>query len=183
MNELLEESKKAIKEAEQKVAMIKLLENYITKKIETLYIFKDMVNIRLEAMTLLEATTYLKNIKTIKTAFFRGRGVRPFTKEETQDNKFYTKTTLPYAMELQVYNTKEDVKLFGFIKLENGTLVKVTIPVTDYTKKITQFKHSGSTSRSKITGMIILHIPEPFNDYVNWSGIHKVEFYSTKLGY
>jgi hypothetical protein len=179
MKTILERSVEEITEAQAKLSMLLKVQALIKKKIDRLFMFQGSVNITLEPMTLAEAFTYIKSLKLIKTAFFKGRGVKPFIKEYTQDNKEFTKTRLPYAMEVNVYSDRsEKVSIFGYINLACGTVVEINIPISDKMDKITQFKHNGSTSRSRITGMIVLSTPFPFNTHVNWSGIHKVEFYS-----
>ncbi len=177
----LERSQNDLEEAKQKIAIIEKLKAIINRPIESLIMFTDEVRISLDAMSLTEAIKYITSLKLVDTGAFSGRGIKPITKKNMKDGKLLHLTTLPYAIDLTAYTHSigsEKSELFGFILL-GKTVVEVNIPINDFKERLTEFKHSGSTSRSRITGMVIKSTPKPFNSYINWSGIHKAIFYKS----
>lgn len=175
----LEQSIEALEIAKIKVALITKLQTIITKKIERLFWITKEATITLEAMSLKEAIAYIKTLKLIDIGKFEGRGIKPVVKQYLKDGKLLHMATLKYAMELTTYhNSSECLELLGYIEVDK-TIVEVKIPINDIKDKLSSFRRSGSTYRSKITGMNILSTPEPFNTYVDWSSIHKAIFYKS----
>jgi hypothetical protein len=144
----LEQSIRDLEEAKAKCAMIEKLKAFITVPIMTLHLFNDCW-ITTGAMSLEEAIKYMKTRKL--------KGYKLKAHKST-------------------YNSSEDFELFVHTEFE-GTKLKIQIPVNSIKETIMKFRRTGSTSRSRATGIDVLKGIAPFNGYKVCHGLFTAEFY------
>ena len=173
----LEQSLRNLEEAKAKVAIIETIKAYITQPIMSLIMLTNHVSITLPPMGLTEAIKYLSSLKLLKTAVYTGYGLKAVKDMGHLPKSAGSKVKKNFGLYVKKYSDyKEESYLFGFIDID-GTTIEVSIPINDMGEPVSRFKHSGSTTRSKIVGLTVLRTPKPFTWYINWSGIHNVEYF------
>ena len=144
----LEQSIRDLEEAKAKCAMIDKLKEFITVPIMTIHLFKECW-ITTGAMSLDEAIKYMKARKL--------KGYRLKAHKST-------------------WNSSEDFELFVHTEFE-GTKLKIQIPVNSIKETIMKFRRTGSTSRSRATGIVVVKGIAPFTGYAVCHGLFTVEFF------
>ena len=144
----LEQSYRDLEEAKAKVAMIEKLKAFISVKIMTLHLFGECW-ITTEAMSLEDAIKYMKARKL--------KGYKLKAQKST-------------------FNSSEDFELFVHTEFE-GTKLKIQIPVNSIKETIMSFRRTGSTSRSRVTGINVLKGIKPFSGCKICHGLCTAEFY------
>jgi hypothetical protein len=173
----LEQSIRTLEEAQAKIAIIEKLKAYITHQIMSLVMLTNHVSIELPPMGLSEAIKYLSSLKLLKASVYSGYGLKAVKDMGHLPKSAGSKVKKNFGLYVKKYESnKEDSYLFGFIDID-GTTIEVSIPINDIGEPVSKFKHNGSTTRSKIVGLTVLRTPKPFTWYINWSGIHNVEYF------
>lgn len=149
IDKALEYAKEKLKEAQETVVMIERLKKFITVSIDRLNIFSESVWVTVTPMSLKEAMAYMKKLKA---------------------KNFYLEVTK------STYNGSENCVLVGMVKLD-GVEIKLDIPISDIKEPVMRFSHSGSTTRSKVTGVVMLRNIEPFTRQSICHSLHQIRFY------
>ena len=149
IDKALEYAKEKLKEAQQTVEMIERLKKFITVSIDRLNIFSESVWVTVTPMSLKEAMAYMKKLKA---------------------KNFYLEVTK------STYNGSENCELVGMVKLD-GVEIKLDVPISDIKEPVMRFSHSGSTTRSKVTGVVMLRNIEPFKRQSICHSLHQIRFY------
>lgn len=148
LNTALEDAKKDLKEAQEKIKMIERLSKYITVGITRLGFYSGEVWVDITEMSLKDGIAYFKKLKI---------------------KDFYL-SVMKYT-----HGGTERSELKGLIVID-GVQVKIDIPINDIKEPVLQFRYRGSTSRSKITGVVLLRTVAPFKRSMVYQFNHEVRF-------